>query len=309
VSRISGIVVAADESRRIRFALDCLTPWCDEVIVVDQASTDDTARIAEEAGARVIPSERMGSADPGRPIGVAAATGDYVLIVDADESVHPQLARRLRSIADEGTVDVVWVPRLNIELGRWMRHGHSWPSRKPRFFRVGTVTFRDKLHQGFVVSDGVRELELPAEPKLAIWHFSYPSVEKLVDTVNRYTTQEARQRERRGRPPVDHPIEPLKAGAGYLWREFLRGGAHRDGMAGLIVGVTRAYYRFLVAAKRWDAARIERRAAREVSLRQRLQEGFRSASGEGVTPSAAQPGQDVSSLPAASGVRPENGRG
>jgi glycosyltransferase involved in cell wall biosynthesis len=233
VSRISGIVVAANESARIADCLACLTPWCDEVIVVDQASEDDTVSIAERFGARVIRSGRMGSADPGRPVGVAAATGDFVLIVDADESVHSRLAARLREIADEGAVDVVWVPRLNVELGHWMRYGHAWPSRKPRFFRVGCVTFRDKLHEGLVVAPGARVVKLPADPGFAIWHFSYPSVERLVETVNRYTTIEAAQRTARQRPPVERPFDLLKGAIAYLWREYLRGGGHRDGMAGL----------------------------------------------------------------------------
>jgi glycosyltransferase involved in cell wall biosynthesis len=278
VTRISGIVVAANESERIGHALACLLPWCDEVIVVDQASQDDTVAIAEQAGARVIRSARMGSADPGRPIGVEAATGDYALIVDADESVHPRLAARLREIAAEGMVDVVWVPRLNIELGHWMRFGHSWPSRKPRFFRIGSLTFRDKLHEGFVVREGSRELRLPADPKLALWHFSYPSVEKLLDTVNRYTTIEAQQRTARGRRPIQGPTGALRAGAAYLWREYLRGSGYRDGMAGLIVGLARAWYRFLIEAKRWDQARIVSRKEREVALRTRLASGFATPS-------------------------------
>jgi glycosyltransferase involved in cell wall biosynthesis len=278
-------MVVANESERIGHALACLTPWCDEVIVVDQASEDDTIALAEQAGARVIRSTRMGSADPGRPIGVEAATGDYVLIVDADESVHPKLAARLREIADEGRVDVVWVPRLNIELGHWMRFGHSWPSRKPRFFRKGSVSFRDKLHEGFVVRDGSRELKLPADPKLALWHFSYPSVEKLVDTVNRYTTIEAEQRTARGRRPIQGPTGAVRAGAAYLWREYLRCRGYRDGTAGLIVALARGWYRFLIEAKRWDQARVAGGRQREIALRTQLAEGFKSG-----TP-AVLPGQ------------------
>jgi glycosyltransferase involved in cell wall biosynthesis len=283
VTRITGILVVANESERIGHALACLTPWCDEVIVVDQASEDDTVAIAERAGARVIRAERMGSADPGRPIGVEAASGEYVMIVDADESVHPRLASRLREIADEGTVDVVWVPRLNIELGHWMRFGHSWPSRKPRFFRVGCVSFREKLHEGFVVRVDARQLTLPADPRLALWHFSYPSIEKLLDTVNRYTTIEARQRTARGRRPMGGPTGSVQAGLGYLWREYLRGAGFRDGMAGLIVGVTWAFYRFLIEAKRWDHARIPTRREREVALRKQLAEGFARAGSERAT--------------------------
>ncbi len=277
--RISGVIVARDEAHQIRYALGSLMGWCDEVIVVDQESDDETAVIARELGARVLSHPRSGRPSLGRPAGWEAASGEFIMVLDADEVVHPRLAARLRWLAEQpGGPDVVQVPRLNVELGTWIQHGSNWPSRKARFFRAGHVRYRERIHQGLQVQPGSRVLKLPAERELAIWHFSYRDVSSLVDKVNHYTTIEARQAVERGARPVRRPVDLLRGPTRYLWRQYLRGGGHRDGMTGLIMAMTRAYYHFLIAAKRWDEPRRMDRIAAFDRIREELLAGFEARS-------------------------------
>ena len=271
MATISGVVIALNEAQQLHYALSTLLPWCDEVIVVDQHSEDDTASIAERMGATVYQHDRTGGiADPARRFAVSRASGDWVFILDADEMVPPTLAAQLRELADsEPAVDVVMVPRANVILGRWIRHGNNWPSRHARFFRPGSLLMTDRIHRSIEPAPGTRRHKLAADPALAIWHFPGGNLSDLVRKVDRYTDIEARQAYARGRR-VDHPIQLFPEAIRFFWRQYLRGRGYRDGTMGLAVAITRTYYRVLTAAKLWELPRSKARAAEVTLLRDRL---------------------------------------
>jgi glycosyltransferase involved in cell wall biosynthesis len=281
-------MVVLNEAANIRFSLGSLLPWCDEVIVVDQHSEDGTAAIAREMGATVLEQERTGFVEPARQYGVDHATADWIMILDGDEVVHPGLARHLRDLADrDEPVDAVFLPNVNIMLGRWVRYGKWWPGRKVRFFRRGGLELSGRIHAGIRPVRGARRLLLPARKDLAVWHFSYHSLTDMVEKANRYSSVEARQRaERRRRArtrPRPRPRAALVAAARRLWREYIRGGGYRDGIAGLAIGVTRAYYSFLETAKEWDEPRIAERLAAYDRVRSTLLAGFGPGPAEGAS--------------------------
>ena len=273
MARISGVIIALNEAHQLHFALSTLLPWCDEVIVVDQHSEDETARIAEEMGAIVYQHERTGGiADPARRFAVGKATGDWVFILDADEMIPPSLAAHLRELtAGDPPIDVVLVPRANVILGRWIRHGNNWPSRHARFFRPGSLLMTDRIHKSIAPAPGTRRHKLAADPGLAIWHFPGGDLSDLVRKVDRYTDIEARQAYARGRR-VDRPWQLFPEALVYFWRQFVRARGYRDGTMGLAVAITRTYYRILTAAKLYELPRREARAAEVRALRERLRE-------------------------------------
>ena len=282
MARISGVVIALNEAEQLHYALGTLVPWCDEVIVVDQHSDDDTAAIAERLGATVYQHERTGGiADPARRFAVSRAKGDWILILDADEMVPPTLARHLRELADaDPPVDVVMVPRANVILGRWLRYGSNWPSRHARFFRPGSLQMTDRIHKSIVPAPGARRRPLAADPGLAIWHFPGGNLSDLVRKVDRYTDIEARQAYARGRR-VTGPRELLLDAGIYFWRQYLRGRGYRDGTMGLAVAVTRTYYRVLTAAKLWELPRRQQRADDVRAVRERLLARWQPSGPEG----------------------------
>ena len=271
MATISGVVIALNEAQQLHYALSTLLPWCDEVIVVDQHSEDETASIAERMGATVYQHDRTGGiADPARRFAVSRASGDWIFILDADEMVPPTLAAQLRELADsEPAIDVVMVPRANVILGRWIRHGNNWPSRHARFFRPGSLLMTDRIHRSIEPAPGTRRHKLAADPGLAIWHFPGGNLSDLVRKVDRYTDIEARQAYARGRR-VDHPIQLFPEAIRFFWRQYLRGRGYRDGTMGLAVAITRTYYRVLTAAKLWELPRSKARAAQVALLRDRL---------------------------------------
>ncbi len=268
---ISGAIVAFNEESNIRYSLGSLLPWCDEVVVVDQESSDRTPEIARAMGARVVSHPNTGFVEAARKFSIDQTTGEWLVILDADEVVPASLAARLRTIADgQDEIDVVRIPRVNIVLGRWARVGKkNWPNRHLRFFRRGALTVSDRIHVGLSVSDGARSLNLPADPRNAIWHFSYESVDDMMEKFNRYTSVQARQALADG-APVPSSRQLLVGPARSVWTDYVRRRAYRDGTAGLIVAIARGYYEFLLAAKTWDEARLRERMAARDAMRDRL---------------------------------------
>ena len=222
---------------------------------------------------RVHQHDRTGGiADPARRFAVSKATGDWVFILDADEMIPPSLATHLRELADsDPEVDVVMVPRANLILGRWIKHGNNWPSRHARFFRPGSLLMTDRIHKSIEPAPGTRRHKLAADPALAIWHFPGGNLSDLVRKVDRYTDIEARQAYARGRR-VNSPLDLFPEAAKYFWRQYIKGRGYRDGTMGLAVALTRTYYRVLTAAKLWELPRKKARAAEVKLVRERLLE-------------------------------------
>src|SRR5579883_1198418 len=115
--RISAVINTLNEEKNLPFALQSVCTWVDEIVVVDMHSTDRTLEIAREFGARIFLHEPMGFAEPARAFALARATGDWILLLDADEVVPFSLSRRLLSIAANNESDAVLIPWLNYVFG------------------------------------------------------------------------------------------------------------------------------------------------------------------------------------------------
>lgn len=274
-ARIAGVVNTLDEAHNIRYALGTLLSWCDDVVVVDQHSSDGTPQIAREMGARVFDHEWTGGiGDAARAYAVDRADGEWILILDADEMIPPALAQWLREqVAQDPAVDVFMLPRANIIFGRFMRHGTNWPSRRARFFRRDAVRISGRIHHGLEPRPGARLRNVPARPELAIWHFSYRDIASLVQKIDRYTTIEVQQATERGERPPRSARRFLASAGRWFWRSYLRDRGYRDGTGGLVLAVSRAYYRFLRASKAWEQPRLAARDARIVAVRDQLVRG------------------------------------
>ena len=256
--KISGLINTWNEAETIRYAVESLRTWCDEVLVVDQQSSDDTARIAAACGARVVEVEATGYVEIIRQMSVDLTEHEWVMVLDSDEIVHPNLGRRLREIAETGEANVVRIPRRNVILGVEMEHGQWWPNAKRRFFHKDWIDIRVEMHGGFHAAEGATEIMLPMDRECCLWHFSYHDIADVVWKSQRYTTVQAWQRSRSGRRPG--PRRWFRVAVRQAWKEFVKGRAWRDGPAGIAVSVVRIMDRFLVQAKQWDETASHQRA-------------------------------------------------
>jgi len=242
-AKISGLINTWNEAETIRYAVESLKTWCDEVLVVDQQSSDDTVRIARACGARVIEVEATGYVEIIRKMSVEMTAHPWVMVLDSDEVVHPELGKRLRQIADTEEANVVRIPRRNIILGREMEHGQWWPNAKRRFFHKDHIDIRVEMHGGFHAAPGATEIMLPMDRDCCLWHYSYHNISDVVWKSQRYTTVQAWQRSRSGRTPG--PRRWFRVALRQAWKEFVKG---------------RIMDRFLVQAKQWDETASHGRA-------------------------------------------------
>jgi glycosyltransferase involved in cell wall biosynthesis len=265
-------VLTLNEERNIEFCLRSLYAWCDEIIVIDMKSDDRTQELARRYTHLVLEHERIVDFGLARQLGFDQATGDWILSIDADEVVTPQLAGWIRDFVDsDPAYELALIPRANVFLGRWLRSTPWWPG-KPRLFRKGAMVATTDLHRPIVPSSTVRVAKLPRRPEISLWHFTRLSLEDIMSKSNHYTTIEARHALASGEAdPKPHQL---------FWRSFreivvyVAKRGYRDGLGGLAYALDRAYYRFLLQAKRWDIPRAAERRARYDRWRERILVGF-----------------------------------
>lgn len=133
-AKLSACIITFNEADRIGACLDSLS-FCDEIVVVDSHSTDDTRQIAAARGARVIERDWPGYRSQ-RQFAAGAASHEWILSVDADELVSPALCAELVALKAQGFAGMVGasVPTLTSYFGRFLRHGNAWPDRHVRLF-------------------------------------------------------------------------------------------------------------------------------------------------------------------------------
>ena len=222
---LSLVVITRDAGAQLEACLGSAA-FADEAVVVDSGSRDDTVEIARRSGARVVAQEWLGFG-PQKNFAVAQATHDWVLCLDADERVSPELARAIRDAMQNPQYKAYTMPRRNHFLGRWLAHGEGYPDWNLRLFdrRHGRWS-DDEVHER-VLSDGtVGRLEGD------LLHASAESLDAYLAKQNRYTTLQAAAMHAHGErfSVASLVFSPLLR---FLRFYVLRGG-FLDGAAGLV---------------------------------------------------------------------------
>jgi len=192
--RLSVIVITRNEAANLRACLASVA-FADEKIVVDNGSTDATVAIARECGAQVTHTGDWPGFGPQKNRALALATGDWVLSIDADERVTPELAAQIQDAMASGRAQAFEIPRLTRFCGQWINHCGWTPDYVLRLFRRGSARISDDLVHERVLLDGPRPMRL-ASPLL---HESYPTPEHYWRKLQAYSHAWAVQRHAQGR--------------------------------------------------------------------------------------------------------------
>ena len=248
---ISGVVICFNEEGRIERCLQSLG-FCDEIIVVDSNSTDLTREIAARYATRLIQQDFLGYVKQ-KNFALERASGEWVVCLDADEALSPELQREIpRAIgaADDDVAGFV-LDRVTFFLGVWHDAGEWYPDPQLRVFRraKGHWTGRDP-------HDRV-ELQGAARPLLGkLEHWNYRDLADHIATVDRFSARQAQGMADEGLRfrLVDLVFRP--------WIRFVRGYVLRRGfmlgVPGFLVSVSTAYYVFMKYAKLWEIERAAR---------------------------------------------------
>ncbi len=200
---LSVAIITLNEEANLARTLESVR-WAQEIVILDSGSTDRTIEIAKSFGAKVFSQEWLGFGAQ-KNAALAKCTGDWLLSLDADEEVSPELQREIQVItkkeapfrpqptaageAEEPAVDspsVYTIPRRNFFLGRWLRYGGMYPDAKPRLIRrslfaSGEARFAERLvHEDIVTAVPATQL------KADTFHHAYPTIAGYVEHQRRY---------------------------------------------------------------------------------------------------------------------------
>jgi len=270
--RISVLIHTRNEERWIA---DCIRSavWADEIVIADMVSTDATRSIAEGLGARVVEVPMAKNVDEVRNEAMRSCTGDWLLVVDADERVSAGLAARVREIVQAPAADAYWVPRKNYFLDTWMRHS-LWPDPQMRFFRRGVASWSGVVHEAAQIRGSCATL--PADPGLALEHPG--ACFDITLFFQKYVRYSALELERTAAMSEVGFVQFLirRTVGEFINRYF--GGGWREGMAGLVFSAMRVACHLMVAAQVYARDHSAWREVSPVALRRQVRwEGLRSA--------------------------------
>ena len=243
--QLSVVILTKNEADRIR---ECLASvdWADEVLVVDDESTDETVAIAESLGARVL-RRKMEIEGRHRNWASSQTKHEWVLSLDADERVTPELTQEIRQLLRNGTAyETYAIPRRNYIGERWVRHGGWYPSAQLKLFKKSVFRWEEVSVHPRAQSEcpwGVLQHDLI--------HYSYRNISDFVEKMNRQTTLEAQKWVADGRRmPFG---KALWRSVDRFVRTYVGKQGFRDGLVGFIVAWFASAYQLLSYAKYLEA--------------------------------------------------------
>ncbi len=252
---LSVVIITHNEEANLARTLESVMPLVSdgngEIIVVDSGSTDGTVEIAKSFGAKVFAEGWKGYAAQ-KNSAIDKATNNWVLSLDADEELSPKLAEDIAALLKTPSrPSGFFIPRKNMFLGRWIRHGGFWPDPKLRLFdRTGGRFENRAVHEGVALRAMAGEIVSP------ILHHSYPTLSDYIEHINRYSSLGAEMVVAKSNGKVSFRVASivLRPLATFIYNYFFRLG-FLDGREGLLLHLYHAVYVSWKYAKAWELSR------------------------------------------------------
>jgi glycosyltransferase involved in cell wall biosynthesis len=252
---ISVIMVIRNEEGHIKECLETVS-WADEIVIIDQSSTDSTVKISKEFTDKVFVTEPKGYCEPDRNLAIEKASGRWIFYIDADERILPELKDEILLIVrSDDPRSAYYVKRRNYFLGKWIKTCDWYPSPVLRLFKKGEVIFPEEIHQvpphreeyGYLKND--------------LLHYSYSSLEEYFEKFNRYTTQLAKEDFQAGKKITAFNVIPnfLLRPSYYFLSRYIYYKGYRDGFRGFFIAFSSALTVFVNKAKLWQMKWKEKR--------------------------------------------------
>ena len=231
--KLSIIIITKNEEANIQACLDSVR-FADQWIIVDSGSTDNTLAIARAAGATVIETTDWPGFGPQKNRALEAATGEWILSLDADERISPALAAEIQAVIGAPVESSYAIPRLSSFCGHFIRHSGWYPDYIVRLFLRNTATFSDSLvHERVIVNQGKT-----GKLREHIVHYSYLNDDDYLRKLTQYSSLGAEQAYAAGKRAG------LASAIVHAFSAFLRSYVFKrgflDGRAGLMVAISSA---------------------------------------------------------------------
>ena len=257
IPSLSVVVIAKNEEANIGRCLESVA-FAGEKVVVDSGSVDRTREIAESAGARVVHAPWPGDYSVQRNRGDEYAQGEWILQIDADETISPELAREFADFFATGKDRLnaaARMPRKEIIFGKWLRHG-KFCATLLRMYRKGAGAWQGRVHEHYTTDGPIHDF------KNYMVHDSYVSIHVFLEKYNRYSSIDAEQDFAAGKPfrwwkLFFKPVERF-------FGRYVVNGGFKDGFHGFVAAYMISLNYFLRYLKLWEMeykAKEEKRKA------------------------------------------------
>ncbi len=238
--KISVIVVAYNEEHNIRRCLESVQDIADEMIVVDSGSQDNTVAICQELGAVVVIQQPFLGMIEQKNFAVAQTKNDWLLSLDADEALSPELKNSISAAMDNPQADGYSMNRLSYYCGTWVRHSGWYPDIKLRFFNKHKGQFSGmNPHDRYQLEPGNTILHLQGD----LLHYSYYTLSDHLKQIDRFSTIGALSMHKRGK--TSSILKILYKPMARFIRHYILKAGFLDGLTGYTIALNSAHAVFL----------------------------------------------------------------
>lgn len=246
---LSVVIAVKNEEKNIRECLETVK-WANEIVIVDDVSEDRTVGISREYNAKIFINDSKGSINTNKNLGIDKAEGEWVLSIDADERLTPELAEEIKKTIEKSEKSGYYVNRKNYFLGKWIRGCGWYPDYIIRLFRKGVTEWPLNIHDVPEIKERTRVGYL----ENSFVHISYTTLDQYFRKFVQYTSRLAREECEKG-VQVTHInflllfiVKPLY----WFFRKYfiLRGCI--DGFRGFFISFSSALTIFITYAKLWE---------------------------------------------------------
>lgn len=256
MNKLSVVISAFNEEKKIEDCLKSVSGLADEIILVDNSSADNTVKIAKKYTSKIFTRENNLMLNINKNYGFTKATGDWILNLDADERVTPELAKEIKEVLnsnengrwkmEDGKLSGYWIPRKNIIFGKWIQSEMWWPDYQLRLFKKDKGKFPEKhVHEKIKVEGETSKLSQP------LVHENYTSVSQFLYKMDKiYTENEVKRIMSLG---VNLEwIDAIRFPLNDFLKTFFAQKGYKDGLHGLVLSLLQAFYSEIIFVKIWE---------------------------------------------------------
>ncbi len=240
MEKITAVIITQDEEGNIGRCLKSLEGVADEVVVVDSGSTDSTEAICQSAGVRFVHHDWAGYSEQ-KNYANSLATHPWLLSMDADEALSPELRESLLALKEKGldSGTVYSVNRLNNYCGQWIRHCGWYPDARVRLWYQGVATWDGLVHEELRYAKAVRQVKINGD----LLHYSFKSFDDYARRQIHYASLAAHKANESGKKVSAFGVW-FRPGWTFFRNYILKGG-FMDGHAGYVICRMSAFYTFM----------------------------------------------------------------
>lgn len=240
MNKITGIIITLNEEKNIKDCILSLDKVCDEIIVVDSLSKDNTVQIAKDLGARVYLQEYLGDG-PQKAFGVKYAENDWILSLDADERLEDDLVEKVSSLELDNENIAYAFKRRNFVGSHWIKAAGFYPDYVTRLYNRKTSGYLEKKAHSKVEAPKIKKI------KAHITHYTYESYANWVERLCWLSNHDAWAYYKDGKKAKKY--KPIWSAIGAFLQKFIVKGGMFQGIDGITVTLTtifRAYMKYTI---------------------------------------------------------------